>query len=225
MSNRLALFDLDHTLLPVDSDHEWGEFLVRIGAVDPVEHRRRNDAFFEQYKAGTLDPLEYLGFALGTLARWPRAELDAMHARYMDEVIRPNLRPSALELVKSHLDAGDLVGVVTATNRYVTAPIVQLFGVPHHIAAVPEEDAHGNLTGRLLGDHTNGPGKVRAVQAWLAGLGRTLDSFERSTMYSDSQNDIPLMSLVTHPVATNPNAALAAHATQHGWPILHLFND
>jgi phosphoserine phosphatase len=121
--NKLALFDLDHTLLPIDSDHEWGEFLVRTGRVDPVEHKRRNDAFFEQYKAGTLDPVEYLEFALGTLARWPRRELDAMHAEFMEEVIDPAIRPCALDLVRRHLDAGDLVAIITATNRFVTAPI------------------------------------------------------------------------------------------------------
>lgn len=225
MSKRLALFDLDHTLLPLDSDHEWGEFLVRRGAVDAHEHRRRNDDFFKQYQEGRLDPIEYLEFALGTLARFPRADLDALHADYIDEVVRPALRPQARDLVKAHQDAGDLVALVTATNRYVTAPIAAMFGIEHHIAAVPEEDAHGNLTGRLLGGHTNGPGKLRAVHDWLGQLGRPLSSFERSTMYSDSQNDIPLMSAVTHPVATNPNATLAAHARQHGWPILHLFHD
>jgi HAD superfamily hydrolase (TIGR01490 family) len=221
----LALFDLDHTLLPIDSDYEWGQFLVRTGAVDADEHKRRNDAFFAQYQAGTLDPVEYLEFALGTLARFPRAELDAMHEVFMREVINPAIRPRALELVQRHLDQGDLVAIITATNRFVTAPIARAFGAPHLIAAVPEEDEQGNLTGKLLGIPTSGPGKVTQMHAWLNELGTSFDAFERSHFYSDSHNDIPLLSVVSHPVATNPNAALTQHATALGWPLLHLFND
>lgn len=222
---KLALFDLDHTLLPIDSDYEWGQFLVRIGAVDAREYARRNDEFFAQYQAGVLDPVEYLEFALGTLAGFPRAELEAMHARYMAEVIQPAVRPAALELVQRHLDAGDLVAIITATNHYITAPIAKLFGVEHHIAAMPEFDAEGKLTGRLAGTPTSGPGKVVHMHAWLDALGRPFDSFESSHFYSDSHNDIPLLSRVSHPVATNPSAALASHAHAHGWPLLHLFND
>ena len=221
----LALFDLDHTLLPIDSDHEWGEFLVRTGAVDPVAFKRSNDAFFEQYKLGTLDPVEYLEFALGTLARFPRPQLDAMHRQFMAEVIAPAILPRARALLREHQDAGDLVAIVTATNRFVTAPIAASLGVEHLIAAVPEEDADGNLTGKLLGAPTSGAGKVGHTHAWLATIGKPLSAFERSHFYSDSHNDIPLLSVVTHPVATNPNAALANHATRLGWPLLHLFND
>ncbi|QNA90594.1 HAD family hydrolase [Massilia sp. Dwa41.01b] len=221
----LALFDLDHTLLPIDSDYEWGQFLVRIGAVDAAAYARRNDAFFAQYQAGTLDPVEYLEFALGTLARFPRGELDAMHAQYMREVIEPNVRPQALALVQRHLDAGDLVAIITATNDYVTAPIARLFGVAHHLAAMPEADAAGRLTGRLAGTPTSGPGKVVHMHAWLERLGRPFASFERSYFYSDSHNDIPLLSTVSHPVATNPSSTLASFAHAQGWPLLHLFND
>ena len=221
----LALFDLDHTLLPIDSDHEWGEFLVRTGAVDAQAYQRRNDDFFAQYNAGVLDPAEYLEFALGTLARFPRHELDAMHAQFMREVIEPTIRPAARALLQRHLDQGDLVAIITATNRYITAPIARAFGVEHLIAAVPEEDGQGNLTGKLLGTPTSGPGKVTHMHAWLERLGRRFEQFEQSHFYSDSHNDIPLLSVVTHPVATNPSAALAAHAQSLGWPLLHLFND
>ena len=221
----LALFELDHTLLPIDSDYEWGQFLVRTGAVDPVEFKRRNDDFFAQYQAGTLDPVEYLEFALGTLARFPRTELNAMHEQFMVEVVKPAIRQRALDLLLCHLDAGDLVAIITATNRFVTAPIAKELGVQHLIAAVPEEDAQGNLTGKLLGTPTSGPGKVTHTHAWLETIGKPLGAFERSHFYSDSHNDIPLLSVVTHPVATNPNAALAAHAANLGWPSLHLFND
>lgn len=223
--NNLALFDLDHTLLPIDSDYEWGQFLVRTGAVDPVAFKRANDDFFEQYKAGTLDPVEYLEFALGTLARFPRKELDAMHARFMQEVIEPAILPQARALLQKHHDNGDLVCIITATNRFVTAPIARALGVQHLIAAVPEEDADGNLTGKLVGSPTSGPGKVTHTHAWLEQIGKPLDAFERSHFYSDSHNDIPLLSVVTHPVATNPNAALSTHATSLGWPLLTLFND
>jgi HAD superfamily hydrolase (TIGR01490 family) len=221
----LALFDLDHTLLPIDSDYEWGQFLVRTGAVDADEFKRANDEFFAQYQAGTLDPVEYLEFALGTLARFPRRELDAMHAQFMAEVIEPALRPRALALVQRHADQGDLVAIITATNRFVTEPIARAFGVPHLIAAMPEQDAGGNLTGKLLGTPTSGAGKVTHMHAWLERMGMPFDAFARSHFYSDSHNDIPLLSVVSHPVATNPNAALASHASTQGWPLLHLFND
>ena len=222
---KLALFDLDHTLLPIDSDYEWGQFLVRIKAVDAREYARRNDEFFAQYQDGTLDPVEYLEFALGTLACFPQQELEAMHAQYMREVIAPNVRPAALDLVRRHLDAGDLVAIITATNHYITAPIAKLFGVEHHIAAMPERDANGKLTGKLAGTPTSGPGKIVHMHAWLDSLGRPFNSFESSHFYSDSHNDIHLLSSVSHPVATNPSAALANHAHAQGWPLLHLFND
>jgi HAD superfamily hydrolase (TIGR01490 family) len=223
--NKLALFDLDHTLLPIDSDYEWGQFLVRIGAVDARDYARRNDAFFAQYQEGRLDPVEYLEFALGTLAGFPRAELEAMHAQYMREVIEPAVRPQALALVQRHLDAGDLVAIITATNHVITAPIAKLFGVEHHIAAMPERDTEGTLTGKLAGTPTSGPGKITHMHAWLERLDRPFGSFASSHFYSDSHNDIPLLSIVSHPVATNPSAALASHAQAQGWPLLHLFND
>ncbi len=221
----LALFDLDHTLIPIDSDHEWGEFLVRTGAVDGAAFRRRNDEFFIQYQTGTLDPVVYLEFALSTLAGFPRARLDQMHAQFMEEVIEPALRPAARALLQRHQDNGDLVAIVTATNRFVTEPIARALGVEHLIAALPQQDAHGEITGQLLGTPTHGAGKVSHTHAWLASMGKALGDFERSHFYSDSHNDLPLMSVVTDPVATNPNAVLTAHATRHGWPILHLFND
>ena len=224
MSN-LALFDLDHTLLPIDSDYEWGQFLVRTGAVDPIAFKEANDAFFAQYQAGTLDADVYLAFALANLARFARPELDAMHARFMTEVIAPAMQPAARALLARHQDAGDVVAIITATNRFVTAPIARAFGVANLIAALPEEDGSGRITGKLLGGNTSGPGKVAHTHAWLAERGTPLDSFARSYFYSDSHNDIPLLSVVTHPVATNPNAALARHAAQHGWPTLQLFND
>ena len=212
---KLALFDLDHTLLPIDSDHEWGEFLVRLGAVDAVEFARRNNAFYAQYQAGTIDPVEYLEFALGTLARFPRAKLDEMRAQFMTEVIVPNIRPAALALLKQHQDAGDLVAIVTATNHFVTEPIARALGVEHLIAAMPELDADGNVTGRLLGTPTQGKGKITHTEAWLDKMGKTFADFDTVHFYSDSHNDLPLMSLVSHPVATNANATLKTVSYTH----------
>ena len=223
--NDLALFDLDHTLLPIDSDYEWGQFLVREKVVDAAEHQRRNDAFFAQYNAGTLDPVEYLEFALGTLAKFDPAQLKDLQAQYMRDVIRPNIRPKAVDLLRRHLDAGDLVAIITATNAFITAPIARELGVEHLIAARPELDERGHPTGKLAGTPTQGHGKVTHMHAWLDGLGRPFDSFARSWFYSDSHNDIPLLSVVSHPIATNPSEKLSQHAATLGWTSLHLFND
>jgi HAD superfamily hydrolase (TIGR01490 family) len=220
----LALFDLDHTLLPIDSDHEWGEFLARTGAIDADAFRRANDTWFAHYQAGTLDPVKYLEFALGTLSQFSRQQLDDWHVQFMDEVVKPAVTPAALRIVQEHLDAGDLVAIVTATNSFVTTPIARLFKVEHLIAARPEVDATGRITGQLLGTPTFGPGKITHTEAWLQSLGKTIADFPQSHFYSDSQNDIPLLARVTHPVATNPNEKLKAHAVAQGWPILNLFD-
>lgn len=224
----IALFDLDHTLIPIDSDFEWGQFLCRIGAVDADEFARRNAEFFAQYQAGTLDPVEYLEFALGTLAQFPRSKLDDLHQQFMQEVIQPALLPAAYDLIKKHQDQDDLIAIITATNRFVTAPIATVLGVQHLMAAEPELDATGNITGKLLGVPSSGPGKITHLEDWLAKQEVTplkqLSDFHHSYFYSDSQNDIPLLERVSHPVATNPNAKLSAHALAKGWPQLHLFD-
>lgn len=222
---KLALFDLDHTLLPIDSDFEWGEFLCRVGAVDAAQFKRRNEEFFAQYQAGTLDPVEYLEFSLGTLASFEPERLAELQQQYMTEVVMPNILPAARALLQKHLDAGDLVAIVTATNHFVVAPIAKAFGVEHLIAAMPERDAAGRITGKLLGTPTQGEGKIVHTKAWLEKMGHTLDSFESVHFYSDSHNDLPLLSIVSHPIATNPNAKLSEHATAQGWPLIHLFND
>ena len=222
---KLALFDLDHTLLPIDSDFEWGEFLCRVGAVDAAQFKRRNEEFFAQYQAGTLDPVEYLEFSLGTLASFEPEQLAELQQQYMTEVVMPNILPAARALLQKHLDAGDLVAIVTATNHFVVAPIAKAFGVEHLIAAMPERDAAGRITGKLLGTPTQGEGKIVHTKAWLEKLGHSLDSFDSVHFYSDSHNDLPLLSIVSHPIATNPNAKLSEHATAQGWPLIHLFND
>lgn len=219
----LALFDLDHTLLPIDSDHAWGEFFAATGAVDPDELRRSNDAWYEQYLAGTLDPVKYLEFVFGHLSKFPRTQLDAWRNEFMRDVITPRVLPAAKALVRKHLDAGDLVAIVTATNHFITEPIAPLFDVEHLIAAMPELTADGRFTGKISGTPTQGPGKIVHTDNWLAGMGKTLADFERVYFYSDSPTDLPLLSHVSHPVATNPSARLKAHAQAQGWPVLDLF--
>jgi HAD superfamily hydrolase (TIGR01490 family) len=219
--DNLALFDLDNTLLVGDSDYEWGQFLIDRGVLDRDEYEAQNDAFFEQYKAGTLDIHEYLQFALGPLARHTPAELALWHAEFMATRIRPMIGKPALDLVRGHLAAGDLCAVVTATNSFVTAPIAREFGIPHLVATEPER-AGDRFTGRVAGTPCFREGKITRVRDWLAGLGRPLGAFSRSTFYSDSQNDLPLLSLVKHPVAVDPDAALAAEAARRGWPVISL---
>lgn len=219
----LAIFDLDHTLLPVDSDYEWGQFLCRIGVVDAEQFAQKNAQFYAQYQNGTLDAVEYLEFALGTLAQFTRVQLDAFHAQFMHEIIQPALHPAAQDLLKQHQEQNDEIVIITATNRFVTEPIAQALGVKNLLAAEPELDNNGEITGKLRGIPSSGAGKVHHLSTWLAQQGAQLSDYPKSYFYSDSQNDIPLLSLVTHPIATNPNDLLRAHANSQGWTILELF--
>ena len=217
----LALFDLDNTLLACDSDYEWGQFLIDRGVLDRDAYEAQNAAFYEQYKAGTLDIHEFLGFALRPLAEHAPEDLDRWRAEFMAARIRPAMGAPAKALVRRHLDAGDLCAVVTATNSFVTAPIAREFGVPHLVATEPERVA-GRFTGRVAGIPCFKEGKIARVEAWLAGLGRKLPDFARSSFYSDSRNDLPLLALVSHPTAVDPDAALAAEAARRGWPVISL---
>ena len=217
----LTLFDLDNTLLACDSDYEWGQFLVDRGVLARAEYEAQNAAFYEQYKAGTLDIHEFLGFALRPLAAHTPAELARWHAEFMAARIRPAMGAAARSLVRGHLEAGDLCAVVTATNSFVTGPIAREFGVPHLVATEPEQAA-GRFTGRVAGTPCFREGKIRCVDEWLAGQGRALRDFPQSRFYSDSHNDLPLLERVTHPVAVDPDEKLAAEAARRGWPVLSL---
>ncbi len=222
----LALFDLDHTLIPTDSDHEWGRFMMKLGIVDADSFARENDHFYEDYKAGRLDIHAYLIAALTPLAKYPRAQLAQWHEQFMHEVIRPAIAPAALDLVRKHQDNGDLCCMVTATNDFVTGPIASAFGIDTLIACEAETvDGHPQsaYTGRPTGTPSYREGKIVRTEAWLASLGKTLQDFDRSWFYSDSHNDIPLLDRVTDPIATNPDATLRAHAQAKGWRILELF--
>ena len=218
---RIALFDLDHTLLPIDSDYSWGEFTQQIGWTDPVEFKRRNDAFYQHYIAGTLDVHDYVRFAVEALRlRGETAYRDA-HERFMRQWILP-LRPEAVQLVEGHRQAGEPVAIVTATNELVTRPIAQAFGVAELIAVELERDAAGWITGEIAGVPSMREGKVVRVTQWLARQGLDWADVEL-TFYSDSLNDLPLLERVDHPVATNPDPRLRTIALERGWRILDLF--
>jgi len=218
----LALFDLDHTLLPIDSDYEWSRFLVRMGVLDGEEYERENERFFRDYQAGTLDIAAFLRFQLAPLAAHPRETLDGWHAAYMGEVVMPRILPPARELVDKHLRRGDLVALVTATNAFVTAPIARAFGIDHLVATGVEE-RDGAFTGRSHGTPSFREGKIVRTEEWLTAQGHRLEDFARVWFYSDSRNDLPLLERVTDPVATNPDAVLHAVAIERGWPVLRLF--
>ncbi|MDI6749168.1 MAG: HAD family hydrolase [Pseudomonadota bacterium] len=217
----LALFDLDNTLLAGDSDFEWAQFLISKGVLDREVHEARNLAFYEDYKAGTLDIHAFLKFQLAPLARHDRRQLDAWHREFMATRILPLITPSARQLVARHRDDGDLCVMVTATNSFVTGPICREFGIPHLIATVPAcED--GRFTGAPRGIPAFKEGKITRLNLWFEEMGLWWGAFEHSTFYSDSHNDLPLLERVTHPVAVDPDDTLRAHAAARGWPILSL---
>ena len=219
----LALFDLDGTLIPGDSDHAFGEFMITLGWVDAELHRRRNDDFYRHYLAGTLDLAAYVDFSTQAWRQRPPADQQAARRRFIAEVIRPQLQPAAFELLQSHRDAGDLVAIVTATNEFVTRPIAEAFGIEHLLAVELQRDATGRATGQIAGVPSFREGKIDRVHQWLHGLGHALEGFEHSVFYSDSTNDLPLLEIVSEPVATNPSPALEAIARERGWRILRLF--
>ncbi len=217
----LALFDLDNTLLTGDSDFEWSQFLIEQGVLDRELFEAKNLAFYEQYKAGTLDIHEFLDFQLKPLSRHARKVLDAWHEDFMRIKARPMMGDKARALVNEHLVAGDVCVVITATNSFVTAPIVREFGIEHLIATDPEHK-NGEFTGAVAGVPSFREGKVARMEQWLAERGWNWDSFEQSCFYSDSLNDLPLLSKVKRPVAVDPDATLLAHAEALGWPVISL---
>ena len=222
----LALFDLDHTLLPLDSEYEWGRFLVAQGAVDRTAFEQANERWMREYRDGTLDFARHARFSLGLLAQHPRARLEVWRAAFMREVIAPAIPPTARALVNLHLATGDLCCIVTATHRFLTEPIAAAFNVPHLLAVEGETvggQADGDFTGAMLGTPSFGAGKIARVNDWLAQRGQRMADFHRSVFYSDSRNDLPLMEAVSHPVAVSPDAALRASAEARGWPIVELF--
>lgn len=218
---KLALFDLDNTLLTGDSDFEWGQFLIGKGVLDPEVHAARNQQFYDDYKAGTLDIHAFLDFQLAPLARHPREQLDRWHREFMASRILPILGRPARDLVQQHRNEGALLAVVTATNSFVTGPICREFGIEHLIATVPAQD-NGRFTGQPRGVPSFKEGKITRVEAWLESLGLCWQSFECSHFYSDSHNDLPLLLKVSQPVAVDPDDILRTHALAQGWPVISL---
>jgi HAD superfamily hydrolase (TIGR01490 family) len=218
---RLTLFDLDNTLLAGDSDHGWGEFVVRHGLVDADSYRRRNQAFYEDYQAGKLDQLAFLRFSLEPLTRYSLEELAAFHRTFMDETIRPMMTPQSRALVRERIDAGDLVAVVTSTNRFITEPIARAFGIEHLIASEPEL-RDGRYTGGVVGVPAFRDGKIVRLGEWLRARDARLADFDETWFYSDSINDLPLLEYVDHPVAVDPDPQLAAIARERAWPVVSL---
>jgi HAD superfamily hydrolase (TIGR01490 family) len=217
----LALFDLDNTLLNGDSDFEWSQFLIRIGVLDRELFEAKNLAFYEHYKAGTLDIQEFLDFQLKPLSRHARKTLDEWHGRFMREQALGMITRPARDLVNRHRAAGDVCAIITATNSFVTAPIAREFGVEHLIATEPEHK-DGEFTGRVAGVPCFREGKITRLESWMAQQGWKWGSFSRTTFYSDSLNDLPLLSKVKNPVAVDPDDTLLQHAEQHGWEVISL---
>lgn len=216
---RLALFDLDNTLLAGDSDFEWAQYLISKRVLDGEVHAAQNEQFYQQYQAGTLDIHEFLDFQLKPLSRHPRKVLEEWHHEFMRVRILPIITQKARDLVDSHRD--DARAIVTATNSFVTGPIAREFGIEHLVATEPEE-RDGEFTGRVLGIPAFREGKVTRVEAWLTEHGLTWASFTETWFYSDSLNDLPLLAKVTHPVAVDPDQTLMEAAMENDWMIISL---
>ena len=215
----LALFDLDNTLIAGDSDHLWGEFLVQNNLVDTTAYQRQNDQFYQDYKEGQLDIHAYLNFALAPLAQWDNNKLDQLHQQFMQSSIAPIMLPKAQALIESHRARGHTLVVITATNRFVTAPIVKTLGIEHLIASEAEIQ-NGRYTGRTTDTPCYKEGKVTRLNQWLEQ--NPAHSLEGSYFYSDSASDIPLLEQVTHPIAVDPDDRLARYAKAQHWEMMSL---
>ena len=222
MNNTLALFDLDHTLIPVDSDLCWTNFLIDKGVIEK-ENTRVNENFFTQYNEGCLDIFEFLSFQLKPLCTIPRSQLNSLREEFINKSIRPIITPEAKGVVNYHLNNGDLCAIVTATNEFITEPISEIFKIPTLIATKLETSSSGSFTGKADGIPNFREGKVTRVLQWLATKNLDLDSFNKSFFYSDSINDLPLLSRVTNPIAMNPDKKLHTHALSAGWKIKEIF--
>jgi HAD superfamily hydrolase (TIGR01490 family) len=216
---KLALFDLDNTLLSGDSDFEWAQFLIEQGVHDRDVYEAQNQIFYDQYKQGTLDIHEFLDFQLKPLARHPRNILEAWRRKFMQEKILPIMRPRARELIARHRT--DLSVIITATNSFVTAPIAREFGIDNLIATEPAQVNH-EFTGEVTGIPCFRDGKFQRLAEWLAARHQCLEKFSESWFYSDSLNDLPLLTRVSHPVAVDPDDTLREHAVRNGWPVISL---
>jgi len=217
----LALFDLDNTILAGDSDYNWSRFLIQEGYLDGAIHAEKNEKFYADYKAGTLDIYAFVEFQFKPLARNPRNILNQLLKKYVEEVIKPMITEKAYALVRKHYEEGDLLIVITATNSFITKPIAALFGIENLIGTDPEEK-EGEFTGKVSGLPSFKEGKVTRLEAWLKNKNLSLADFKKSYFYSDSHNDLPLMQKVTHPVAVDSDDILTEYANSKGWPKISL---
>lgn len=219
---RLIVFDLDGTLLTGDSDEYWLRFLLDRQVIDRDEFESRNRKIQARYAQGLASAEEFCLFYLSLLRGHPLAKLNSLHAEFMRNAIIPNLPPAALELVRTERLRADLLVMSTATSRFLTAPIAAHLGILHLIATDPEVSEDGSFTGACVGLPNMRAHKVTRLEAWLAARGQRLEDYAESWFYSDSRNDLPLLSRVTHPVAVDPDPELAAHAAARGWPVLRI---
>jgi HAD superfamily hydrolase (TIGR01490 family) len=219
---KLAIFDLDNTLIAGDSDYEWGEFVVAKGLVDAKAYTKQNAAFYEDYKSGKLDIIAYQRFALAPLVGLSVSTLAQLHDEFMQTVIYSLALPKAVELINHHRVQGHQLLVITATNRFITEPIVRWLGIDEIIATEPAFDEQGKILGDVIGVPSFQQGKIQRLQQWLK-----VQSVEpvETWFYSDSHNDLPLLQQVNHPVAVDPDALLRHYAQQQGWPIISLRED
>lgn len=214
----LAIFDLDHTLINGDSDHLWGEYMVKNGIVDELSYRQRNDAYYQDYQRGTLDNDQYLAFALEPLSRYSIEELHAWRADYVEQCIRPLIAPGTLGLLDKHRQLNHELMIISATNLFVCEPIGQMLEVPTVLATRPEI-IDNRYTGRFLGTPTYKQGKVTALNQWIADSNHELAG---AYFYSDSLNDLALLEQVDNPVAVSPDDDLKAIALARDWKIIDL---
>ncbi|MCW9023884.1 MAG: HAD-IB family hydrolase [Gammaproteobacteria bacterium] len=214
----LAIFDLDNTLLNGDSDYLWGRFLAKEGIVDGEVYERENQRFYDEYKRGTLDIYEFLAFSLNPLSQHSNEKLGQLHEKFMQESILPIITPASRQLIQKHQESGDQLMIITATNRFITAPIARELNIPVLLATEPEIQ-DGCYTGQVAGTPCFREGKVERLHEWLKDTGENLAN---SWFYSDSHNDLPLLEMVTHPVAVDPDDTLTDHATSKGWDMISL---
>ncbi|MDO5653778.1 MAG: HAD-IB family hydrolase [Brachymonas sp.] len=220
----IALFDLDHTLLPIDSDYTWTTYTNAMGWTRPEEVEQQNEVFFAQYKAGTLDMNDYVRFVTQPVRDFSPQQLQATLQRYVQEYIVPHIRPEALELLAQHRAAGETLVMTTATNRLIGGAVGQHLGFAgdHILSTELQFRDDGRITGDVAGEPNLREGKVHNFGHWLAARGLGYADVH-ITFYSDSMNDLPLLEKADVPVATNPDDALRAVAQQRGWRVLDLF--
>ncbi|MDO4997589.1 MAG: HAD family hydrolase [Neisseria sp.] len=217
----LAIFDLDNTLINTDSDHSWPQYLMKKGLVDVEYTQKMNDKFYQDYQQGCLNIDEFLRFHLAPLAQYSMDELAQMHAEFVADFIAPYITPMQKMLVDSHRDAGDELLVISSTNEFIIIPICHLFGIHNIIGTQLEIGADGKYTGNYVGTPSLKEGKITRLNQWLEARGETLESYGKVYFYSDSKNDLPLLNLVSDPVAVNPDEVLQEEARSKGWPVLN----